>query len=92
MDSTFFIDKHLIRELQRDAKKRASLQEKEREHIKKFEQQVDSRLVLKLFDYIKSSGFERDKKSVDRLEGRLGDIDFSQGEALEILDLYEIYI
>lgn len=103
MGSSFFIDKKLKKNIEKDIKKRTDIEEKiaklqnqldvvqkrTKEHLDEFYEQIDDSTVLSTLEYYKKNGNKKKKELVEEIEERFNNSNLLIEDTLNLIDWYE---
>lgn len=89
MKSQFFVDKKLVRKIEKDIKKRNDIENQISDDLGAFNDQIDDKTVLATFKYIEEHGNKNQKKALDGIRKRYDNSKLQIEDTLKIVDWYE---
>lgn len=89
MNSQFLVAKKLIQKIEKDIKKRKNIEDQINDDLSKFNEEIDDKTVLSIFEYIENHGNKNQKKALDGIRKRYDKSDLQIEDTLKIVDWYE---
>lgn len=89
MKSQFFVDKKLVKKIEKDIKKRNDIENQIVNDLGAFNEQIDDKTVLATFEYIENHGNRNQKKALDIIRKRYESSSLQIEDTLKIVDWYE---
>jgi hypothetical protein len=89
MRNKFFIDKKLVKKIEKDLKKRCSIEEDLNKDLELFNEEIDDKTVLSIFKYIEDYGNKKQKGYLVEIQSRYENSTLLIDDTLKLADWYD---
>lgn len=89
MGNRFFINKKLKRKIEKDLKKRCSIEEEINKDLEDFNEEIDDETVFSVFKYIEDHGNKKQKKCLIEIKSRYEKSTLIIDDTLKLSDWYD---
>lgn len=89
MGSKFFISRKLKVKIEKDLKKRSSIEESIEKDLAEFNDKIDNETVLSVFKYIEDHGNKKQKESLIEIKNRYDGTILVIEDTLKLVDWYD---
>lgn len=89
MGNKFFISKRLMKKIEKDLKKRNSIEEDISQDMNDFNEEIDDETVISVFKYIEGYGNKKQRESLIEIRNRYNNSTLIIDDTLKLVDWYE---